>query len=99
MRSGAFGARQGGQAVLVGVPTTPVELLAVDLLISEKQFLGSIGGSCAPDRDFPTFLDWHKKGILDLNALVTARYHLENINEATAALENGEIDGRAILEF
>ena len=99
VRSGTFGARQGGQAVLVGVPTTPVELLAVDLLISEKQFLGSIGGSCAPDRDFPTFLDWHKKGNLDLHALVTARYHLENINEATAALENGEIDGRAILEF
>ena len=99
VRAGTFGSRQGVQAVLVGVPSTQVELLAIDLLISEKQFLGSIGGSCAPDRDFPTFLDWHKKGILDLNALVTARYPLEDINEAIDALENGEIDGRAILEF
>ena len=36
---------------------------------------------------------------LDLDALVTARYGIEQINEATTALENGEIQGRAILQF
>ena len=73
--------------------------LAIDMLISEKQFIGSIGGSCAPDRDFPTFLEWHDDGRLDLDALVTARYPIDEINEATRALEAGEISGRAILEF
>ncbi len=98
-RAGHFGVCPGGTGVLVGVPSTPVELNAIDVLISEKQFIGSIGGSCAPDRDFPVFLDWHAKGDLDLDALVTARYPLEEINEATRALEAGEIQGRAILEF
>ncbi|HEY5646003.1 MAG TPA: zinc-binding dehydrogenase [Pseudomonadales bacterium] len=98
-RTGHFGAVPGGTAVLVGVPSTPVQLDAIDVLINEKHFIGSIGGSCAPDRDFPTFLAWHQEGTLDLDAMVTARYRIEQINEATQALEAGRISGRAILEF
>ncbi len=98
-RAGHFGARDGGTAVLVGVPTTNVELNAIDMLVNEKHFIGSIGGSCAPDRDFPRFLEWYENGDLDLDALVTARYHIDAINEATEALESGQISGRAILEF
>ena len=98
-RSGHFGKADGGTAVLVGVPTTSVELNAIDMLVNEKHFIGSIGGSCAPDKDFPTFLDWHSSGDLDLESMVTARYALEDINRATQALENGEIQGRAIMEF
>ena len=98
-RSGHFGHSGGGTAVLVGVPGTPVELQAMDVLLNEKHFIGSIGGSCAPDRDFPMFLDWHAKGQLDLSAMVTARYKIDEINEATHALETGKISGRASLEF
>ena len=98
-RSGHFGARDGGTAVLVGVPSTNVELNAMDVLLQEKHFIGSIGGSCAPDRDFPTFIDWQQSGRLRLEELVTQRFSIEEINEATAALESGKISGRAILEF
>ena len=98
-RPGHFGVCQGGTAVLVGVPSTPVELNAGEMLSQEKQFRGSIGGSCSPDRDFPMFLDWHAKGDLDLESLVTQRYPIEQINEATTALAEGRIAGRAILEF
>jgi Zn-dependent alcohol dehydrogenase len=84
---------------LVGVPQTTVELNAIDMLIHEKKFVGSIGGSCSPDRDFPKYLDWYDKGLLDLDAMVTERFTLDQINEATAALENGEIAGRAILVY
>ena len=98
-RSGHFGVCQGGTAVLVGVPSTSVELNAGEMLGAEKQFRGSIGGSCSPDRDFPMFLDWHAEGHLDLESLVTERYSIEQINEATTALEEGRIAGRAILEF
>ena len=31
--------------------------------------------------------------------MVTARYSIDQINEATDALQNGRISGRAILEF
>lgn len=98
-RTGHFGVHAGGTAVLVGVPGTPVELNAMDMLLNEKRFIGSIGGSCQPDRDFPKFLDWHQNGDLDLDAMVTQRYRLEDINEATDALAAGKISGRAILEF
>ena len=98
-RSGHFGADKGGTAVLVGVPGTPVELNAIDILINEKGFIGSFGGSCSPERDFPTFLKWHKEGDLDLESMVTERYKIDQINEAVQALQNGEIAGRSILEF
>jgi Zn-dependent alcohol dehydrogenase len=98
-RNGSLGRRTGGMAVLVGVPTTPVELQPLDLLLHEKKYIGSIGGSCRPDRDFPMFLRWYKEGDLDLDALVTSRYKLDQINEATTALARGEIFGRAIMEL
>ncbi|MCE2460989.1 MAG: zinc-binding dehydrogenase [Pseudomonadales bacterium] len=98
-RGGHFGACQGGTAVLVGVPQTTVELNAGEILAQEKQFRGSIGGSCSPERDFPMFLDWHASGTLDLESLVTERYAIEDINEATTALAEGRISGRSILEF
>ncbi|MGE5595548.1 MAG: zinc-binding dehydrogenase [Hyphomicrobiales bacterium] len=98
-RSGVLGKERGGTAVLVGVPQTPMEINASDMLLNEKRYIGSLGGSCVPDRDFPMFLRWYKEGDLDLDALVTARYKLDQINEATDALEQGKIAGRAILAF
>ena len=98
-RNGRFGACDGGTGVLVGVPTEPAELNSSDVLLNEKHFIGTLGGSCVPDRDFETFLHWHKTGELNLEAMITARYTIDQINEATTALENGEISGRAILEF
>ena len=38
-------------------------------------------------------------GQLDLDRLVTRRFKLDEINEAVAAMEAGEILGRAIIEF
>ena len=96
-RGGHFGVCQGGTAVLVGVPSTTVELNAGEILGQEKQFRGSIGGSCSPDRDFPMFLDWHTHGDLDLESMVTERYAIDDINEATTALEEGRISGAVDL--
>jgi Zn-dependent alcohol dehydrogenase len=99
VRSGVVGGPSGGTAVLVGVPMTTAELNMVDMLIGEKTYKGSIGGSCKPERDFPMFIRWFKEGQLDLNALVTTRYALDQINEATDALQQGKIAGRSILEL
>lgn len=99
VKNGFFGAEPGGTAVLVGVPQTTVELNAADILVNEKKFIGSIGGSCVPDRDFAKYLSWYDSGKLNLDDMVTERFTIDQINEATKALENGEISGRAILEF
>ena len=98
-RPGVLGSAPGGTAVLVGVPLTNVELPAAEMLMGEKRFIGSIGGSCSPDEDFPTFLQWHADGSLDLDALVTERFAIDEINDACAALSAGKIAGRAILQF
>jgi Zn-dependent alcohol dehydrogenase len=98
-RKGAFGAQQGGSAVLVGLPNGNAEFNPMDILVSEKTLRGSFCGSCVPDDDIPRFLQWHADGNLDLNALVTKRYRLDEINSAVADLESGNIFGRAIIEF
>lgn len=98
-RRGAFGASQGGTAVFVGLPTEKLELNPMDILVSEKTIRGSYCGSCVPDTDIPRFLAWHASGKLDLNALVTSRYELRDINQAAADLRDGKIFGRAIIEY
>ena len=98
-RPAGLGATTGGTAVLVGIAQGVPEIDALDLVLHEKKYIGSIGGSCQPDRDFPMFLKWYEDGELDLGALVTERFTIDQINEATTALANGEIFGRAILEF
>lgn len=99
VRSRALGRDGRGMGVLVGVPRAAFPVEPLDLLAHEKLLTGSIGGSCRPERDVPRFLEWYARGDLDLDALVTRRYALDEINEAVAALEKGQIEGRAILEF
>jgi Zn-dependent alcohol dehydrogenase len=98
-RPGRFGVERGGTAVLVGVPTTGMDLNVTDLLLAEKRYIGSIGGSCTPDRDFPVFAQWHADGRLPLDDMVTSRFALEEVNEACDALANGRISGRAIFDL
>jgi Zn-dependent alcohol dehydrogenase len=98
VRPGIGGLREGGTAILVGVPQTTVTLNMRDLF-SGRTFKGSIGGTSRPQSDFPTYLRWFKEGKLPLDLLVTQRFKLDQVNEACLALEEGQISGRAILEF
>lgn len=98
VRYAGYGDRRGGTAVLVGVPRDTIELNTADVLAG-KSFTGTLGGACIPDRDFPLYLRWYEQGRLDLDALVTRRYALSDVNEAVLALEAGRIVGRAIIEF
>ena len=56
-------------------------------------------GATYPDRDFSMYLRLHAEGKFPLDKLVTTRYSLDDINEACNALEAGEIQGRAIIEY
>jgi Zn-dependent alcohol dehydrogenase len=98
-RPGRFGVERGGTAVLVGVPTTPMDLNVTELLMTEKSYIGSIGGSCKPDRDFPMFVQWHADGRLPLDEMVTERFALDDVNVACDALASGKISGRAIFDL
>jgi Zn-dependent alcohol dehydrogenase len=89
---------QGGMAVLVGIPVSDVSVDLNAILLYQRQYRGSLGAT-KPDTDFPLFLDWIREDRFPLERLVTDRYSLEQIDEALAALEQGQILGRAIIEF
>ena len=97
IRSGEFGLSKGGTAVLVGVPQTPIELDSRHMFIGERSYICSLGGSCSPAEDLPRFIEWHRRGVLDLDALVTQRYSIDDIGQAVDDLENGRVAGRSIL--
>ncbi|MFK7894657.1 MAG: zinc-binding dehydrogenase [Myxococcota bacterium] len=96
-RTKPLGGEGGSQAILVGIPDTEFPVSPLDLFVHEKRLTGSLAGSCRPDRDVPRFLEWAARGELDLEALVTRRYALDEINEGIAALAAGQIEGRAIV--
>ncbi|MCA1646890.1 MAG: zinc-binding dehydrogenase [Chloroflexi bacterium] len=93
------GERDGGVAVLVGVPHGQMPTLPMHMLFGGKVYRGAPGGCSTPDRDFPLLVRWFQTGKLALGEMVTRRYRLEQINEACDALARGEIAGRAIVTF
>ncbi|MEO8290393.1 MAG: zinc-binding dehydrogenase, partial [Gaiellaceae bacterium] len=92
--------RRGGTVVAVGLPPEGViaELPASDLPREEKIVTGSFYGSCAPDLDMPLVLDLFMNGRLPLDRLVTKTYSLDEINEAFAAMNAGEV-ARGVIRF
>lgn len=98
VKPGIAAIREGGVAMLVGVPQVPATLNMRDIFLA-RTYRGSFGGSSRPDEDYPKFVKMFQDGQLNLNRLVTHRYKLDQINEACEALVAGKIGGRAILEF
>ena len=58
---------------------------------SEKVITGSFYGSCSPQVDMPIVLDLYMDGRLPLDRLISREYPLEEINEAFAAMNAGEV--------
>jgi Zn-dependent alcohol dehydrogenase len=89
---------QGGIAVLLGIPTSDVSVDLKEILLYQRRYCGSLGAT-EPGTDFPLFLEWVREGKFPLEKLVTDRYSLDEIEGARAALEEGQILGRAIIEI
>jgi S-(hydroxymethyl)glutathione dehydrogenase / alcohol dehydrogenase len=83
--------RRGGTVVLVGMPgvkdTAPVRIF--DVVWSEQRIIGSRMGGTRLAVDVPRLIDLYLRGRLKLDELITARYPLDRINEAIAAMESG----------
>lgn len=77
--------RKGGTTVMVGVPglTDPFTMdIPALFAMTEKKLLGCVIGSCNSLRDIPRLIGLAQTGQLDLEALITARRPLEDINAA-----------------
>lgn len=99
VRRGVLGSSRGGQLVVVGVPAPGVGVSARDLLIGQKTATASLGVPADIGNEIPMLAQWCDAGDIDLQALVTDRYALQDINRAVADLANGRVRGRAILTF
>ncbi len=91
VETGIASVRNGGTTVMVGA--APVEdqvpLNPAMTMFTEKRLVGSLLGSCWAPRDIPRLVALWQAGRLDLDAMVTSRRPLEEVNEAVADLEAG----------
>ena len=93
-------ARRGGVVTVVGLAklTETVSFNALLLAGEAKTLKGSVYGSANPHADFPTWLRLHAQGRLDLAALVTRTYRIEEATQAFADLERGA-NARGVIVF
>ncbi len=92
------GAERGGTAAMLATGNM-VRVPTGEMVTGQKSLIGVLLGSAVPERDVPELLRWHREGMFDLDALVTERYALDEINEATSRLDRGEVFGRGIVVF
>ncbi len=91
--------RVTGTAVIVGVPKKDTMLdLPVLGFFGEKHFKGSAYGSSVPSRDIPKYVDLFMSGELKLDAMITRRIALEQVNEALDQMGRGE-GARSVIGF
>ena len=91
----AFYARDlAGTVVLVGVPTPDMKVPDIPLL----EFFGRGGslksswyGDCLPSRDFPMLVDLYQQGRLDLDAFITERIGLDDVEAAFERMHHGDV--------
>jgi NAD+-dependent secondary alcohol dehydrogenase Adh1 len=82
--------RPGGTHIVVGYGDT-LQVPTIDLIFSEISIVGSLVGNHAELRELMTL---HAQGKVRLR---TRRYRLDDVNQAIDDLEQGRIQGRAVL--
>ena len=94
-------ARKGGTVTVVGIPPDGdiPSIDAVALVRQEKTLKGSYYGSARMHTDIPKMVDLYMSGRLNLDALVTHTYSLDEINEAYKDLIRGEVGRGVITRF
>jgi S-(hydroxymethyl)glutathione dehydrogenase/alcohol dehydrogenase len=95
-------ARRGGAVYLIGLHR-PGSTIAVDaqeeLIRGQKRLRGVSMGSSVIDRDIPRYADLYLQGRLDLDRLVAREVRLDEIDDAYAALRDGQVARTVVTEF
>lgn len=97
----AFYARDlAGTVVLVGVPTPEMtlELPLLDVFGRGGSLKSSWYGDCLPSRDFPMLISHYLQGNLDLDAFVTERITLDEVEKAFHKMHDGTVL-RSVVEI
>ncbi|MCZ6888754.1 MAG: Zn-dependent alcohol dehydrogenase, partial [Gammaproteobacteria bacterium] len=90
--------RRGGTATIIGMipPGEMVEIHGPEFL-QEKKIQGSMMGSNRFRVDMPRLVDFYLTGKLHLDDMVSSRIKLEDVNDAFAQLETGEVARNVII--
>ena len=90
----AFFARDlAGVLVQVGVPdpSMTIELPMIELFGRGGALKSSWYGDCLPSRDFPLLIDLYLSGRLNLDGFVSETIGLDDVEEAFARMQRGEV--------
>ena len=92
--------RSAGTCTIVGAGsfTDMARFGAMQLMVGAKTLRGCVYGSTDPIRDFPEMITLQRQGRLDLEALVTRRIALDEVNDAFRAMQAGEV-ARSVIVF
>lgn len=92
--------RKGGTCVIAGITRADAraQINVNQLVYAEKTLKGTLYGSMRPRVDLLTLIDMHREGTLMLDELLTRTWSLDEINEAYAALERGEV-ARTLIAY
>jgi S-(hydroxymethyl)glutathione dehydrogenase/alcohol dehydrogenase len=81
-----------GRCVITNIHPAAEENVALsfyDLALMEKQIVGALFGSANTNYDVPHLLSLYRLGHLDLEAMVTKRYRLSEINDGYQDMRDG----------
>ncbi len=92
--------RRGGTTVTSGLshPDHKMQISHVNMVVEERTIKGSYLGSCVPGRDIPHYIELFRRGKLPVDALISSKIALEDINVGFDALADGEVV-RQIITF
>jgi S-(hydroxymethyl)glutathione dehydrogenase / alcohol dehydrogenase len=99
LRTAWTAARRGGTIVVVGAGRSDqqVQFSPFELLFEGKRILPSLYGSANARRDYGRLLDLWRAGRLDLDGMISQRLRLDEVNQAMAALGNGDVIRQVII--
>lgn len=89
--------RSGGTAVGVS-GIEQVIPFDMELFEWDKLYLNPLYGACSPTRDFPLLLDLYRSGRLPLDAMVTRRYPLSEVESAFRDMHAG-VNAKGVVVF
>lgn len=81
----------GGRTITVGLPAPDarVSISPLELVAQGRAIIGSYLGSAVPSRDIPLFAQRWREGRLDVEALISSRIRLDQVNQGLDELAAG----------
>ena len=89
-----------GETVIIGHGRREDEMMddfcAMDFL-QGKKFTGSVMGAVKLRRDIAKYSDYYRKGIIDIDCMLTNRFTLDQLNEAYYDAEHGALKNIVVI--